>query len=287
MAAANLPQPHQMLAPSPQMEILNRIEFLKQIGKGSFGRVYECRDKMSKVKFAVKIELAGSKVPQLKYEYRVYKELQDKPGFVRCYLFWKDVVSNNLFLAMELKDKSLAQLKPDLTPHDIFTWIGPQAISIVETLHNCMFLHRDIKPENFVVDMTKKQLFLIDFGLSKKYRNEFGEHIPRKENKSLTGTYRYISLHTHAGIEQSRRDDMISLGYVLIYLAKGKLPWQELQPQQKTDPVAIGQCKTETPLSKLCEGIQPLYFYMRRVLAYEFTDAPEYSLLVSILTKTA
>lgn len=91
-------------------------------------------------------------------------------------------------------------------------------------------IHRDIKPENYVIgneDITT--LYMIDFGLAKYYRDQNdGKHIPNIEKKGLIGTARYASVNAHLGKEQSRRDDMISIGYVLIYLATGKLPWMNI-----------------------------------------------------------
>ena len=68
-------------------------------------------------------------------------------------------------------------------------------------------------------------LYLIDYGLAKKWQTPDGEHIPIREGKNLTGTARYASAATHLGIEQSRRDDLEGAGYVLLYLLKGELPW--------------------------------------------------------------
>ena len=106
--------------------------------------------------------------------------------------------------------------------------LGEQMVQRLEYLHNNHFIHRDMKPDNFLVGVGKKEymLYIIDFGLAKRYRDpKTGEHIPYRDNKSLTGTARYASVNTHLGIEQSRRDDLESICYILIYFLKGTLPW--------------------------------------------------------------
>ena len=109
--------------------------------------------------------------------------------------------------------------------------VADQMIQRIEFLHNNHFIHRDMKPDNFLIGSAKKQhvVNMIDFGLAKRYRDpKTGEHIPYRDNKSLTGTARYASVNTHLGIEQSRRDDLESIGFILVYFLKGTLPWQGL-----------------------------------------------------------
>lgn len=99
----------------------------------------------------------------------------------------------------------------------------------IEHLHACHYIHRDIKPDNFLIGLRNHQniLFMIDFGLAKLYRDGVTHyHISYKEGKSLTGTARYASINAHRGIEQSRRDDLEAIGYVLLYFLRGYLPWQ-------------------------------------------------------------
>ena len=101
-------------------------------------------------------------------------------------------------------------------------------VSRIEYMHQNNFLHRDLKPDNFLMGLGNKKstVYIIDYGLSKRYRDpKTGAHIPYRDNKSLTGTARYASVNTHCGIEQARRDDLESIGYILLYFLKGVLPW--------------------------------------------------------------
>jgi len=106
--------------------------------------------------------------------------------------------------------------------------ISIQMVQLIEKVHEERIIHRDIKPDNFLIggnENTKDSVYIIDFGLAKCFRNSEGEHIPYKDGKNLTGTARYASIATHKGIEQSRRDDLETIGHVLLYLLKGTLPW--------------------------------------------------------------
>ena len=128
-------------------------------------------------------------------------------------------------------------------------------ISCVEHLHNHDYVHRDIKPDNFVVK-NSSQIVIIDFGLSKRYRDRSGVHIPMKTGKSFVGTVRYSSINNHKGIEQSRRDDLESIGHILLYFLKSVLPWQGIvckTRQERYD--AILRVKEATSLNNLCSGL--------------------------------
>ena len=105
--------------------------------------------------------------------------------------------------------------------------MADQMIKRIQYVHSRRIIHRDMKPDNFTIGEGRNQhrIFIIDFGLAKKFMSSKGEHIKYREGKGLTGTARYASINTHLGIEQSRRDDLESLGYVFIYFLKGQLPW--------------------------------------------------------------
>ena len=112
-----------------------------------------------------------------------------------------------------------------------------QMLERIEFVQKKQFIHRDIKPDNFLMGGNKKshKMYLIDFGLAKKYVQKDNTHIPYKDNKNLTGTARYASLNTHLGIEQGRRDDIEGIANVLLYFAKGYLPWQNLKANNKKE----------------------------------------------------
>lgn len=120
-------------------------------------------------------------------------------------------------------------------------------------------IHRDIKPDNFLIGVEKKknQVYIIDFGLAKRFRDpKTGLHIEYKDGKSLTGTARYASIYTHLGIEQSRRDDLESLAYSLIYFNNGMLPWQRTKGKSKSSKYhKILEKKVNIKIEDICKDL--------------------------------
>lgn len=139
-------------------------------------------------------------------------------------------------------------------------WIlGEQSLSRIEQIHANLLIHRDVKPDNLVAGLGKRAntIYILDFGLAKQYKSPTTrKHIPYKDNKQLTGSIRYSSLNAHLGVEQARRDDLESLGFVLIYLLKGKLPWQKLPANnQKERYYKVLKVMLNTPVDLLCKDL--------------------------------
>jgi serine/threonine protein kinase len=159
-------------------------------------------------------------------------------------------------------------------------------IEIIGRIHDAGVVHRDIKPENFMLSGGgggDKRLYIIDFGLSRFYMKG-DKHVVNTYDRSIVGTIRYISKHTHNGDVYSRRDDIISIIYVAIYLAKGKLPWMGLSLQKgdsRTKEELVYDKKVKTTSAELCEGIPHLF---QKLLDYsyslEFDDKPDYSYMM-------
>ena len=160
--------------------------------------------------------------------------------------------------------------------------IGLQVLNRIESVHSIGVIHRDIKPDNFLIGAGTNQssIYMIDFGLSKRYIvNQ--KHIECEGNRPFTGSFRYSSLRNHKGIEQSRRDDLESIGYMLIYFCKGILPWQGQPGSTKSKRSKnIYTKKLNTSLEELCEGI-PYEFllYMKYCRTLRFKQVPDYDLL--------
>lgn len=208
-----------------QLKVGGRYALGRKIGNGSFGDIYLGQNITTKEEVAIKLESIKTRHPQLAYEYKLYRILQNHVGIPSVHWFGQE--GDYSVLVMDLLGPSL---------EDLFNFcsrkfslktvllLADQLIARLEYIHSKNFLHRDIKPDNFLVGLGKKEniVYAIDFGLAKKFRDpKTHQHIPYNENKNLTGTARYASLNSHLGIEQSRRDDLESLGFVLLYFNRG------------------------------------------------------------------
>ncbi|CAN1245164.1 Casein kinase 1-like protein 11 [Linum grandiflorum] len=261
----------------------------RKIGSGSFGELYLGVNVQTGEEVAVKLESVKTKHPQLQYESKLYMLLQggmssfDKAGIPHLKWFGVEVEYN--IMVIDLLGPSLEDLfnycNRKFTLKTVLM-LADQLINRVEYMHSRGFLHRDIKPDNFLMGLGRKanQVYVIDYGLAKKFRDLLThKHIPYRENKNLTGTARYASVNTHLGIEQSRRDDLESLGFVLMYFLRGSLPWQGLKAgtkKQKYD--RISEKKVQTSVDTLCKSYPSEFVtYFKYCHSLRFEDKPDYS----------
>ena len=289
--------------------ICNNYVLLKQIGHGAFGEIFLSFNLRDNIEVAIKREQKRiGKSVQLKTEAKVYQSLlnisqnQDLTGSIA--LSQETVHGVPKYYGVgELPDLSgyyliMEFLGPNL--NELFKFCGMrkftistcallaiQMINRIENVHKHSFLHRDIKPENFMIGSqdASNVIYLVDFGLSKRYKNvRNNQHIPYREGRNLIGTARYVSISTHLGIEQSRRDDLESVGYVLIFFLKGFLPWQGMKGGDKYQ--RIMEKKLQIPTDILCLGLpEEMAVYMNYVKSLRFEDRPDYDHLRGLFIK--
>ena len=271
-----------------ELRVARRFRVGPKIGSGSFGEIYAGKNVHTGEEVAIKLEPLKSKHPQLLYESKIYRVLQGGYGIPGVKWFGSEGDYNVLVIDL---------LGPSL--EDLFNYCGKrfslktvlmladQMIARLEFMHSRSYIHRDVKPDNFLIGTQGKKhiCHVIDFGLAKKYQDpRNGRHISYIEGKNLTGTARYASINTHLGIEQSRRDDMESLGFVLMYFLRGSLPWQGLKASSKKQKYQrILERKQATHPDQLCRGY-PSEFrdFFAHCSSLGFEDRPDYRYLKRI-----
>lgn len=260
-----------------------------KIGNGAFGEIYLGKNIKTDKEIEIKLESRKSKHPQLLHEAKILKELQGEIGIPKIYYY--NQVSDYNYLVMELLGASLESLFNKCNRKfslKTTLMIGLQILDRVELLHNHKIIHRDMKPDNFLIGKgdNKDTIYVIDMGLSKKYIDSLTEkHIPFKDGKSLTGTVRYASIFTHLGMEQSRRDDIEGLSYMLVYFLQGVLPWQSQKAKSKKEKYQkIMEKKMNTTVEDLCKGLPQIFCEIvtyPRKLAFE--EQPKYDYLRELM----
>ena len=261
----------------------------KKIGSGSFGQIYQCLNKKSNEILACKIESINELKPQLYHESKIMFLLKNCTGFPTCYDFI--LTGQDKILIMDYLGPNLDTIMKKLPSNDNIKkfsiktslMIMIQCIERLKTLHEKGIIHRDIKPENFVIGPKNKErlIYLIDFGLSKKISND--KKIPSvKVDRNIIGTMRYISMNTHQGYEQGKRDDLESLFYIIIYFIKGELPWQNIKCKTRAEKYSkIYEIKKKVTDNK--ELVEGLPIEMEKILEYilelNFFEKPNYLMI--------
>ena len=276
-------QPEEIVDPLIGKIIFNKYKILKYLGGGTFGSIYSAI--YDNKYYAVKFEDKKTNDPLLQNECYIMTSLRS-PYLPNIKMLGYNNTHN--ILVMELMGKSLAKIFEDNNEKPFSTRcvcnIGYQMIEILEFIHDKNYVHRDIKPDNFVIGLNKKRkyIFILDFGLSKKYRSsKTNKHYPPCVYKNLVGTPRYASINALGGLTQSRRDDLESVGYVLLYFLRGKLPWQGIKAKNKEERNnKIMFRKKTTTAEELCYGFHDNFVkYINYTRNLEYEQDPDYNYL--------
>ena len=259
----------------------SKYKAIKKLGEGSFGKVYKAEYQGDY--YAIKMENKSKEQGLLELEATIMSYLKGPNiPFIKSYGYSGDF---NV-LVMQLLEKSLEDLISKYNTFSIKTVaiLGYQMVNILQYTHDRHIIHRDIKPDNFVMGAQddNAKLYILDFGLAKKYRSSRTlVQYPYVKKKKLTGTARYASIHALEAYEQSRRDDLESVGYVLMYFLRGNLPWQGLKVRSKEDRYKkILEKKKETSSQDLCKDFPHEFFeYVDYSKNLEYEENPDYDFL--------
>ncbi|CAN6209435.1 unnamed protein product [Urochloa humidicola] len=286
--------------PVPErVQVGNSPEYItdRKLGKGGFGQVYvgqrvsggTARTGPDAYEVALKFEHQNSKGCNYgpPYEWQVYNSLNGCYGIPSVH--YKGRQGEYYILVMDMLGPSLWDVWNSMgqaMSANMAACIAVEGISILEKLHSKGFVHGDVKPENFLLGQAgspdDKKLYLIDLGLASKWRETSGHHVDYDQRPDIfRGTIRYASVHAHLGRTGSRRDDLESLAYTLIFLIRGRLPWQGYQGDTKSFLVCKKKMAT-SPEILCCFCPAPFKQFLEIVTNMKFDEEPNYAKLISL-----
>jgi len=261
----------------------NKFEIKKCIGTGTFGKIYEGNNIRSQEAVAIKMEPLTLEINSLKHETKIYQYLNGTEGVPT--LKWYGTDLNHRYMVINLLQNSLTDILQQnsfLSLKDTFT-IGINIISILKSIHEKGLIHRDIKPDNFLFGIGENtcKIYLIDYGMCKRYSNEQGNHIDPKQISQIIGSINYCSVNTHNLIEQSRRDDLESVAYILLYLSTGNLLWEKINSSQ-----GVKERKEVLTSDIKIPGISySLLNYLKYTRNLEFKEKPDYEWIIQLFNE--
>lgn len=275
---------------------INGYTITKYISSGSFGDVFVGVYDKTKQPVALKIPIKNKDKDGEKWlleEAKVYnalnKDKSDECGIANMKII-KNKELDKKVIVMDLLGPSLDSILEKRKKFRLKSIIllAIQMIELLRFIHDKGYIHRDIKPDNFVMDYdTESKLYCIDFGLAKKYIKKNEEHISFKKGGKFCGTARYASLAAHKGYEQSRKDDLEAVGYLLVYLYRGKLPWQSIKNKDKKERYnMIMEKKESISEEELCEQLpREFLIFFKYVKTLDFDERPRYQSLIKMFQK--
>lgn len=264
---------------------------LTKIGEGSFGRIFSAQHKDTGQKVAIKL-VKTTDAAMYENELAMLQHISSISSISS--LFAAGIEGPYYYLVLDLYEQNLEQLRASFgcMPLKVVLHLGVQMLAIIESLHQKGVLHRDIKPANFMIKTNTQnisELFIIDFGLAGCFKDEKQKHISMKTGERLIGTPRYMSVNMHQQITPSRRDDLESLGYILIYLYKGNLPWQgvskaQAQQAQADDGEMARSIKQSFGWAYANSIVGEFILFIQYCRNLKFAEDPNYDYLRTLLT---
>ncbi len=256
--------------------INNKYKIIEKIGAGCFGEIYKGENIRTQEHVAIKVEPISNNLKLLKNESVIYQYLVGTIGVPNVKWFGKDAV--NYYMVLNLLGDSLQTLLNSKKSFSLklVLQIGLQIIFILKSIHEKGLVHRDIKPDNFLLgnDNNKKQIYIIDFGFCKSLVNVTDS----KKTTGIIGSLTYASLNAHNYTELSYRDDLESLGYMLLYFYQGFLEWQKIE-----DKLLIIQMKQQVVDNVKIPIV--LRNFLKRVRLLTFKETPDYNTLINLLKR--
>lgn len=262
-----------------------KYRITSKIGEGSFGKIFSGVNSNNNDKIAIKIE-KSSESSLLKNEAKLYKLLEECVGIPKLRSFGQEGIFN--YMVIDLLGDSLEGLRQKCGGSfslKTVIGVGLQMLRRLEAIHNLGVIHRDIKPDNFLIDPKTNLVYLIDFGLARRYIDRHNKHFKQDSGRKLTGTARYASINVHQGVTPSRRDDLESIGYVMLYLLNGRLPWQSIKSNDKEERYKlIGEHKLNNNLWECFEDSPDEFIvFLNYCRKLDFDEDPDYEYLRNIL----
>jgi casein kinase I family protein HRR25 len=255
------------------MIIANKYKLIEKLNNGEFGTIFKAENIRTKELVAIKMESISVETKMLKRETQIYQYLGKAVGIPQ--VKWFGTTEEYNYMVLPLFGDSLASKTFSLV--DSFS-IGQKIVRILSFIHEKGLIHRDVKPDNFVFNQDGTNVYIIDFGLCKKYVDNDNKHIEMKSGKTIIGTPNFVSINVHNGLEPSRRDDLISVAYIILYLINGGLPWQtkrEIKDIKRQKQLILQWSKTPSELIEYltyCENLK-------------FDETPDYEYLIKSLNK--
>ncbi|GLV38342.1 Casein kinase Ialpha [Carabus blaptoides fortunei] len=264
-----------------------KYKIVKKIGRGSYASVYMGIDKCTREKVAIKLESIEKTETTLQHEGVIYTNLENSDKVPKILYFGQEHGYN--LIVMDLLGPSLRKLHYISTKFSLSTvlQLANQILVILENIHNHSIIHRDLKPDNFLIGRgdNSKNIYIIDFGLAIKYNNtelDSGEH-------HFVGNAYFASCNAHENCQSAPRDDLESLGYILVYFLHGTLPWCSIDAKSFHERVTkAGEIKLSTTIEELCDGLpEEFSTYLKYCRGLKLTDVPNYEYVRQLFDQVA